>query len=288
MAEKKEKNYKWLAAIITLLLGVGIVELLMFTSMRYNLKASQSDDTDKLLQDSIVFGGEEYIALGDLLEPIASDELAPNGDQTQQQSDATADDQPQLTGQNDLTDQGAIDEPPKQQVTAQRQSPMQVQQQPPKKPQAQAKTNAPATKPQKQGPAREQASSSTRPTPSPSAASSRVSNAFGKKNGNGQGAQGSPSGTAGEKAVGRPGVSGLDGYTLEHFPTSTCPGPGTVVIRVTVSPTGSVIRANVTGGSLRSNQRACNICLNLAHKSRFRVPKNTNVERTGTLTYKIN
>ena len=97
----------------------------------------------------------------------------------------------------------------------------------------------------------------------------------------------SPTPSAVSASVGRPGVSGLDGYTLECFPTANCPGPGTVVIRVTVSPSGNVKSATVVGGSLRSNQRACNICLGLAKQSRFRVPKGQNVERAGTLTYTI-
>lgn len=89
------------------------------------------------------------------------------------------------------------------------------------------------------------------------------------------------------RSVGRPVVSGLDGYTLEYFPTANCPGPGTVVIRVTVSPTGNVKSATVTGGTLRSNPRACNICLDLAKQSRFKVPRGQNIDRTGTLTYQI-
>ena len=90
-----------------------------------------------------------------------------------------------------------------------------------------------------------------------------------------------------EKTVGKPSVSGLDGYTLEVCPSSTCPGPGTVKISVTVSPTGSVTKASVVGGSLSSNTRARNICLGLARQSRFRVPKGQTGERTGTLIYTI-
>ncbi len=86
---------------------------------------------------------------------------------------------------------------------------------------------------------------------------------------------------------GKPSISGLDGYTLSYFPTAPCPGPGTVVVRVTVGPTGKVTRATVIGGSLKSNSRACDICRGLALKSRFSVPKNTTYERTGTLTYSV-
>ena len=279
MANKSENKNKWLSAIITLLLGFGIVELLMLTTMQYN-RLAENEET-KLLQDSIIFGGEEYVALGDFLE-ATSDDMAPNGDESQQ-SEAQGEEDPQVTGQNDLTNQGAIDEPPRQQVTGNRESPMKVQAQNPKKPQAQTNTNQSST-PQKQNNPSEQAG---KQTSSGSATNSRVKNAFGSKNGTGQGAQGSPNGTAGEKAVGQPGVSGLDGYTLEHFPTASCPGPGTVKIRVTVSPTGNVSKATVVGGSLSSNTRARNICLGLARQSRFRVPKGQSVERTGTLIYSV-
>lgn len=280
MANKSENKNKWLSAIITLLLGIGIVELLMLTSMKYD-RLAENEET-KLLQDSIIFGGEEYVALGDFLE-ATSDEMAPNGDENLQ-SEAQGEEDPQVTGQNDLTNQGAVDEPPKQQVTSTKESSMKVPAQPPKKPQAQTNTNQSST-PQKQSNPSQQAG---KQTSSGSAANSRVKNAFGSNKGTGQGAQGSPSGTAGgDKAVGQPGVSGLDGYTLEHFPTATCPGPGTVKIRVTVSPTGSVTRATVIGGSLSSNTRARNICLGLARQSRFRVPKGQNVERTGTLIYTV-
>jgi hypothetical protein len=286
MAKNNENRNKRYAAIITLLLGLCIVELLMLTSMKYN-RLDDDEQSQQLLQDSIVFGGEEYIALGDFLEPVASDDMAPNGEQSLMESDAQ--ENLQQTGQNDLQDQGSVNEPPKQQVTTNRQSPMNVPAQTNKRPQGQTNTNQ-SGNPQRRGNPTNQTSKKPTNTPSSSSkhADPRVGNVFDNNNGNGQGKQGNPNGSNDGKSVGRPGVSGLDGYTLEYFPTATCPGPGTVVIRVTVSPTGSVTRANVTGGTLRSNTRACNICLNLAHKSRFRVPKGTNIDRTGTLTYKIN
>ena len=122
MANKSENKNKWLSAIITLLLGIGIVELLMLTSMKYD-RLAENEET-KLLQDSIIFGGEEYVALGDFLE-ATSDEMAPNGDENLQ-SEAQGEEDPQLTGQNDLTNQGAVDEPPKQQVTSTKESSMKV------------------------------------------------------------------------------------------------------------------------------------------------------------------
>lgn len=87
--------------------------------------------------------------------------------------------------------------------------------------------------------------------------------------------------------VGRPSIGGLAGYSLEIYPSAPCPGPGTVVVQVVVSPTGKVTKASVVGGSLKSNSRACEICRRLALRSTFRVPKNTAVEQAGTLTYTV-
>lgn len=282
MAKNNENRNKRHAAIITLLLGLGIVEMLMLTSMKYN-RLAEDEQSQQLLQDSIVFGGEEYIALGDFLEPVASDDMAPNGEQALMESDAQ--ENLQQSGQNDLQNQGAVNEPPKQQVTTNRQSPMNVPAQTNKRPQGQTNTNQ-SGNPQRRGNPTNQASKPTnKPSSSNSGLSGRVN--FGGNNGSGQGKQGNPNGSNEGGSVGRPGVSGLDGYTLEDFPTATCPGPGTVVIRVTVSPTGNVRSASVIGGTLRYNQRACDICKGLALKSRFRVPKGQNIERTGTLTYKV-
>lgn len=282
MAKNNENKNKRYAAIITLLLGLCIVELLMLTSMKYN-RLDDDEQSQQLLQDSIVFGGEEYIALGDFLEPVASDDMAPNGEQALMESDAQ--ENLQQSGQNDLQNQGAVNEPPKQQVTTNRQSPMNVPAQTNKRPQGQTNTNQ-SGNPQRRGNPTNQASKPTnKPSSSNSGLSGRVN--FGGNNGSGQGKQGNPNGSNDGKSVGRPGISGLDGYTLEYFPTATCPGPGTVVIRVTVSPTGNVRSATVTGGTLRLNQRACNICLGLAKQSRFKVPKGQSIERTGTLTYEV-
>lgn len=81
-----------------------------------------------------------------------------------------------------------------------------------------------------------------------------------------------------------PKTSGLEGFYLEYFPRAKCPGTGTVIVRVTVSPSGHVTNASIDGGS-NNNSKAREICLNLAKKARFRVPKNQTIERTGTLTY---
>ena len=288
-SNNNDNRNRLLSAIITLLLGGGIVALLLFTSLHYHYPPLDGEEETQLLQDTIMFGGE-FVELGDF-EEMLNDEAAQPDDAAEQPSES---DNNELAGQNDLSDNGVFDEAPQQQVATPTQpSPMKVQEQPKKLP-AEKKTEQPTPKPpQKQGDPKQQPAvkKPEQPKPAtpaaPSEADKRMSKAFGKSNGNGEGKQGNPDGTKGaEKAVGKPGVGGLEGYTLEYFPTAKCPAPGTVVIRVTVSPTGAVTKATITGGSV-TDPTTRNRCLSLARQSRFRVPVGQSIERTGTLTYTI-
>lgn len=84
----------------------------------------------------------------------------------------------------------------------------------------------------------------------------------------------------------KPTINGLEGYSLEYFPTTKCPGLGTVKVRVTVSPSGYVTKASIVGGS-NNNSKARELCLSLAKQARFRVPRNQSIERSGTITYTV-
>lgn len=292
-SNNNDNRSKLLSAIITLLLGAGIVALLLFTSLHYNYPPLDGEKEAQLLQDTIMFGGE-YVDFGDF-EDLLNDEPASVEAPSEQQDDESTNDEPQQVGQNDLKDNGSYDEQPQPQVSNKvQESPMKVQEQPPKKLPAEKKTEQPKPeeKPQKKGeskpqPATKKTEQPKSTAPTISEADNKMKKAFGNSAGKGEGKQGNPNGTSGaEKAVGKPGVGGLDGYTLEYFPKAMCPGPGTVVVRVTVSPTGAVTKATVIGGTM-TNERARNICLGLAGQSRFRVPVGQTIERTGTLTYTI-
>ena len=213
-SNNKDNRNKLLSAILTLLLGAGIVALLLFTSLHYHYPPLDGEKEMKLLQDSIVFGGE-FVEMGDF-EELLNDEPSALADASQEQeSDNT---EPQQVGQNDLTDNGSIDESPQQQVaTKTQESPMKVQEQPKKLP-AEKKTEQPkpTTQPQKQGepkpqPATKKTEQPKPATPAaPSEADKRMNKAFGKANGSGDGKQGNPEGAQGaEKSVGKPGVGGL-------------------------------------------------------------------------------
>lgn len=297
-SNNNDNKNKAISALITLLIGAGIVALLFFTGLRYNYPPLEEMLEAQLLQDTIMFGGE-YVDLGDFMEEQLDDQPAEVAEPAQQQETETQNVEPQKVGQNDLKDVGAREESPQPVVSTKTQeSPMKVQEQQPKKQPAETKTVQPKQpeKPQKQGEPKQQATPKKTENPNTasttsatsSEADSKMKKAFGKTSGSGTGKQGNPDGTpGGEKKTGKPGVGGgLAGYTISYFPTAPCPGPGTVIVRVTVSPTGTVTRATVIGGSV-ANPRARSICENLARQSRFSVPTGQTIERTGTLIYNI-
>ena len=112
---EKDNKSKLLAALITLLLGGGIVALLLLTSLHYTYPPADGEQEAQLLQDTIMFGGE-YVDFGDF-EELLSDEPASIEDEAEQQDDESTNNEPQQVGQNDLTDNGQLDEQPQPPVS---------------------------------------------------------------------------------------------------------------------------------------------------------------------------
>ena len=117
-----------------------------------------------------------------------------------------------------------------------------------------------------------------------------MKNAFGNSGGNGGGKQGSTEGNSSQGTLaGKPGVTGLAGYTLEYWakPVPNSKWSGRVMVRVTVDPRGKVTSAKATGatGDLASHPEVRRACEQAALKSSFSVPKNTMTEAYGTVTY---
>ncbi len=283
MAKDKDNNSKLLAALITLLLGCGIVATMFFTGMNYNYPPE--DALKQQLQDPVEFvQDEEFVEFEEMLA-AADSEAAELGEQVEQDQ-STDDNPPREIGQNDLNDEGAVNEPPQPPVATKTKtnSPMEVKNEPPKETKPQKETTPePAKPPKSKGETKPPKTTPTNnQTPESKKTPNAVENAF-KKGNNGSAPTTNPNGTMSKPSIG----GGLDGYTSANFPTAPCPGPGTVVVQVVVSSTGKVTKATVIGGSLRGNSRACDVCRGLAMRSSFRVPKNTNVERTGTLTYTV-
>lgn len=268
----KRKN-EYIALLLTLLLCVLTGVILVSTYMRYEPLDNQAE----LKQDTIMFGGE-YVMLGDLFEPTDGDEMA---------SDASAEnaentEQPDVEG-DDLKDVGAATKTPSQAITDIKESPMKVKEKVKEDP---TKKPGPAT--DKNENKKEQVKQATN-----TATNSRVKNAFGNTGSTGTGKQGSPDGNSSTGlAMGKPGLGGLMGYTLESWakPNPNSKWSGTVAVRVRVNTRGRVIDAHAvsgTGGAW-THPEIRRACEEAALKSQFSVPNNTSTEGVGTVTYKWN
>ena len=199
---------------------------------------------------------------------------------------------------DDMEDAGEVNQKTPPLVTQKTESPHKVKEQPkeaepkksgptkendkrPEKPKAQNKNSEAQQTKSKQ---------TSEQTTASSATSNKVKNAFGKGNGNGGGHQGSEGGNSSQGVLaGKPGISGLVGYTLDYWakPVPNSKWSGRVVVRVTVSPRGQVTKANAISatGDLASHPEVRRACEQAALKSSFSVPKNTMTEGIGTVTY---
>lgn len=291
MIKDNENKNRLLAALLTLLIGGGIVTTLIVTKLN---SASDSNDSDinKITADIIDFGieDEEFVEFEDMIaEAEGAEELDEQNEQTMQEttSEQITDQAPsQEAGQNELENQGTVNDPPLPPVSSSKESPMKVDKQPEKKikPQSESKPDATETKKKGENTNTKTNNNTTNTTPPQNKNVAEVANAFNKMNSGNSTAENANgnNGTAGVT-----NVSGLPGDYQGHFAKAPCPGPGTVVVKVSVSSTGQISNARVIGGTLKNNKRACNICVGLALKSRFGVPKNTTVDREGTITYTV-
>jgi len=268
----KRKNES-LALLLTLLLSGVTVLILVNTFLHYEPMATNTD----LKQDSIMFGGE-YVMLGDTPDPIDGEELSSEASVDQDQAE-----QPDVEG-DDIKDNGAPTKQPTQMVTDVKESPMKVKEKVKEDP---AKKSGPAVD-KKTPEQKEQVKQATN-----SATNSRVKNAFGNAGSNGTGKQGSPDGNSGQgPTLGKPGLGGLAGYTLESWakPNPNSRWSGTVQVRVRVNTRGKVVEAHAVGGTgeAYTHSEIRRACEEAAKKSAFSVPVNTTTEGVGTVTYKWN
>ncbi len=274
MNRSEDRRNVSVSLLLTLLLTIGTVLLMLNSWLHYEYPPKDMVETE-LLQDSIMFGGE-YVMLGNTVEPADGDMSNENPADVEQ----LVEPQPAVEGDN-LEDNGEAVRNPKPLVASDKPSPMKVKEQP--------KTD------KKTGPAvdrkKEDDKAEKERRAREAATDNKVKGAFSQSTqGKGSGKQGQPDGNGDTGAVsGRPSIGGLNGYTLEYFPTAPVPCSGRVVVQVHVNTRGNVTEAKVTGGSGEAygDARTKNKCLELARKSRFRVPNNTTTEGIGTLTYII-
>lgn len=292
MEEESRKNNLW-ALLLTLLITGGTLALLLHFTLRYEQDPNLPDLT-QLAQDSILFGGE-YVMLGNTMDLVQNDLM----DQESADPSASPDegDDPDIDA-DDLEDAGEANHKTPPVVTQKTESPHKVKEQPKE------------TEPKKSGPVKENEKKVEKPkaqdrkaeaqetksknaeqkSSTSNATSNRVKNAFGNGNGSGGGQQGSASGNSNQGVLaGKPGISGLVGYTLDYWakPVPNSKWSGRVTVRVTVNPRGQVIKANAVSatGDLASHPEVRRACEQAALKSRFSVPKNTMTEGIGTVTY---
>ena len=293
MEEDSRKNSLW-ALLITLLITVGTIALLLNSVLRYE-QVPNSKDLTQLAQDSILFGGE-YVMLGNTLEDLQNDLL--DDPSSEQSASPEEGDEPDIEA-DDLEDAGEANQKTPPLVTQKTESPHKVKEPPketePKKSGPTKQNDKVAEKPKAKNnnaEAKETKSKTTteQKTSTSNATNNKVKNAFGKGNGSGGGQQGSPNGNSSQGVLaGAPSISGLVGYTLEHWakPVPNSKWSGTVTVKVTVNPRGQVTKATATGatGALASHPEVRRACEQAALKSSFSVPKNTMTEGIGTVTY---
>ena len=296
MTRDNENKNRLLSALLTLLLGGAIVTTLVVSNLHYEYPPK--DEKAKMMQNEpIEFGGDEYVDIQDLLAQnndggTEADEPAPQEEESATTEETNDDSSEPESGQNELENQGTVNEPPQPSVSSNQESPAKEQVQPKKdtKPQAESTTTATDTKRKGEKESTKTKNTDTK-TESQIEAEQRVQ--FNNGNGSQNTSGGNANGTVGKPSVG----GGLVGYTLESFPDNVpCPGPGTVEVQVTVNSDGKIYKAKVTGGTLKNRvtekkwDKACKICRGLALRSKFSVPKNLppGVDiGTGTLTYTV-
>ena len=293
MEEDRRKN-SLLALLLTLLITGGTLALLLRFSLRYEQMPNMPDMT-QLAQDSILFGGE-YVMLGNTLDNVNADLMEDQA--TDESTSANEGDEPNIDA-DDMEDAGEANQKTPPLVTQKAESPHKVKEQPkeaePKKSgpikENEKKVDKPKAKDNK-AEAQETKAKKTEQTntPTSNATSNRVKHAFGNGKGNGGGQQGTASGNSSQGVLaGKPGVTGLVGYTLDYWakPVPNSKWSGRVQVRVTVNPRGKVTSARAVSatGDLASHPEVRRACEQAALKSSFSVPKNTMTDDIGTVTY---
>lgn len=292
MEDNRRKDSLW-ALLLTLLITVGTLALLLRYTLRYEQVPNPPDMT-QLAQDSILFGGE-FVMLGNTLDNVQNELM--DLDAADASASPEQGEDPDIEA-DDLEDAGEATHKTPPLVTQQTESPHKVKGKPKetehKKSGPTRENDKQVEKPKaqnKNAEAQETKSKNTKEqTTASNATNNRVKNAFGNSGGNGGGKQGSEGGNSNQGVLaGKPGISGLVGYTLDYWakPVPNSKWSGRVAVRVTVDPRGKVTSAKATSatGDLASHPEVRRACEQAALKSSFSVPKNTMTEGIGTVTY---
>lgn len=256
---REESKYKIIAAIIALLIHIGICLLMLWHYLSFETPVEKEP---KQLVTDITFGGE-YVLLGNLPNPNNNDESATaDAANTETQGEETANAGAQGEGaalistneESALKTQTKKNGPTKEELEEQRIKREQEQKENEKK----KITNS-------------------------------VKNAFGNS-GNSTGKSGSANGNATHGALsGQPGHTLGVGYTLSNWGRPSSRVDGEIIIKVRVNAQGKVVEATYLKGTgaAAANQQVRRSCEQASLQSRFSVPKNTIGEKVGTIIWKF-
>lgn len=259
-----DKNRK-IAIAATALLHLVVLLVLLFSCLEYHFEPLLEKDKE----NEITFFGSEYVMLGDA--------LSQNNDKSEPEP-VKRDPVPQQHD-DDLRNSGITGNDSRPTVASEKhESPMKVE----KKPDKHEKT----------GPTKEEIAEQERIKAEKEArrkTNSKVQNAFGKSSSKqGSGSAGSTAGNSNTGArTGAPGVSGLSGYTIDHWERPSSPVEGKIVVKVRVNSRGRVIAATYQSGSgtAAGNTDVRRRCEQAALRSSFSVPVGAIDEAVGYLTY---
>ena len=260
-----QKN-KIAAFAATVLIHAALLLILLYSCLTYP-PTDEPIPIAEMTKEEILFGGE-FVMLGDnpwnetSLDPAAQPESAENAEEV-------------AVTENDMRDAGEANDKPKQLVTTEKESPMKVA----KKKETEKSKGATKSQEAEQEKIRAQQNAQKQQI------NERVS--FGKA-GASTGSAGSPNGNATTGArAGKPGVGGLDGYTLESWGRPSSGVDGSVTIRVVVNARGKVTSAYYSkgSGSAAASAAVRESCRQASLASQFSVPQNTTQSAIGYITW---
>lgn len=271
----KSNKSRIIAIIGTLLFHVALFFISFFYSMDNTVSELFSKEWPPQDSSEILFGGE-YVMIGDTYEP---------SDQPEEDNAASSTQSEEVSIEaDDMNDAGAIGDPV-QPVTSTDESPMEVVEKP-------VQTNPGTTKeeeetPKTENPSAKQATSST---PSVSVTFNTPGSGNGSSGGKDKGQKEGNTKDQDAKIIGNSGEYNLPGYSIAHWvkPNRKFGRSGYIKVSVTVSNSGKVMSAKVTGGSeyFLSNEDLKKACEAAAMKCSFKLNLATSKKtQRGTITY---
>ena len=265
-----------IAIIGTLLFHVAIFFISFFYSMDNTVSELFSKEWPPQDSSEILFGGE-YVMIGDTYEP---------SDQPEEDNAASSTQSEEVSIEaDDMNDAGAIGDPV-QPVTSTDESPMEVVE---KLAQTTPGTTKEMEEPKTENPSASQASNST---PSVRVRFNTPGSGNGSSGGKDKGKKEGDTKDQDAKIIGNSGDYNLPGYSIAHWekPTKKIDKDGFIIVSVTVSSSGKVISAKVTGGSvyLLSNEDLKKDCEAAAMKCSFKLNlATTKKPQRGTIIYNV-